>query len=121
MSATGLSGGLDWQRFVAVAADCEWSPDEMRRFYVDGTRGQLDELRAALDAGDAASLERLAHGCVGSSSTCGATGMVELFRELEAAAAAGRLETGAGLLAAAAERLEAVDRALGERIAGSPG
>ena len=111
-------GWIDWARLTAVAADCDWSPAELGRFYVDGIREQLSEISAALAAGEAAEVERLAHGCVGSSATCGITGMTELFGRLEVAAGRGELAGCEPLLAAAEARFKATEERLGELAAG---
>lgn len=115
---TGADGGLiDHERFRAVAADCDWTLAELHRFFVDGTRDQILELRGALATGDAREVERLAHSCVGSSATCGINGLVEIFRALEHAASGGEIGSGEAALAEIERRMAVVDRALAELAA----
>lgn len=112
----GEDGWIDWPRFRELATDCSWTPRELARFYLDGTREQLTELRTALATGDATAVERLAHGCVGSSATCGINGMVDLFRRLEEAADDGG--RAAELLAECTVRLQAIAEVLAGGDAG---
>ncbi len=112
-----LESWVDWRRFLSVAADCDWTPGEFQEFYVGGTREQLAEIGAAIAAADGRELERLAHGCVGSSSTCGLPGMAEIFRSMETAARDGRLDDYADLAERAERRLRQVERALTEQLA----
>lgn len=113
MPETTEAGGLiDTERFRAVADDCDWTLTELSRFFISGTREQLDELRAVLAAGDAREVERLAHSCVGSAATCGIDGLVELFRRLERAAGAGEPAAGGEMMAQIDRRMKAVEGAL---------
>ncbi len=101
-----VPGWLDRPRFDSVAEECGWSRRRLAEFYVDGTRDALAQMRAALAAGSTGELRRLAHGCVGSSATCGVQAMSEQCRAIELAALDGE----------PAAMDEALDRA--ERIFG---
>jgi CheY-like chemotaxis protein/HPt (histidine-containing phosphotransfer) domain-containing protein len=55
----------------------------LMELFADESRAQLDALRAAIDAGDAAEVKRLAHTMKGGAGTVGATRMAALAAELE--------------------------------------
>ncbi|HOC54364.1 MAG TPA: response regulator [Verrucomicrobiota bacterium] len=62
------------------------SPENLRELvtlYLDQTAGQIERLEAAVQAGKAQEVRRLAHSCAGASATCGMTNLVPLLRELE--------------------------------------
>jgi CheY-like chemotaxis protein len=56
---------------------------ELVTLYLTQTTEQLEKLGAAVAAGDAAEVRRLAHSCAGASATCGMRQLVPLLRELE--------------------------------------
>src|SRR5205814_4691602 len=56
---------------------------ELVTLYLDQTGGQLEQLEAAIQAGTAQDVRRLAHSCAGASATCGMSRLVPLLRELE--------------------------------------
>ena len=58
--------------------------DELIDTYLDDAAGQLDAMRAAAAAGDAAAMVRPAHSLKSTSANVGATALVELCRALEA-------------------------------------
>ena len=58
--------------------------DELIDTYLDDAAGQLDAMRAAAAAGDAAAMVRPAHSLKSTSANVGAVGLVELCRSLEA-------------------------------------
>ena len=51
--------------------------------YLKQTGEQIEQLVAAVHAGVAVDVRRLAHSCAGASATCGMSGIVPLLRELE--------------------------------------
>ena len=62
------------------------NPENLRELitlYLTQTALQLEQLDAAVRAGDAAEVRRLAHSSAGASATCGMTKLVTLLRELE--------------------------------------
>jgi HPt (histidine-containing phosphotransfer) domain-containing protein len=70
------------------------SPENLRELvelYLSQTTEQLEKLRAALAAADAAEVRRVAHSCAGASATCGMRHMVPLLRELERQGREGKL------------------------------
>jgi len=56
---------------------------ELATLYLDQTREQIEQLEAAVRAGKAQEVRRLAHSCAGASATCGMRRLVPLLRELE--------------------------------------
>ncbi|WP_298924838.1 PAS domain S-box protein [uncultured Ramlibacter sp.] len=87
----------------------------MLRLYVNGQRGCAAQVRAALDTGDWATAERLAHTNAGVSGNIGATALTSLATALEAAIRAqqpranidGHLERFGQALASLVDALEA--------------
>jgi HPt (histidine-containing phosphotransfer) domain-containing protein len=64
----------------------EGNMDTMRELvtlYLDQTGRQMNELKAAVQAADAAEVRRVAHSCAGASATCGMKRLVPFLRELE--------------------------------------
>jgi HPt (histidine-containing phosphotransfer) domain-containing protein len=62
------------------------NPDNFRELatlYISQTSQQLEQLEAAVQAGDFEGVRRVAHSCAGASATCGVQGLVPLLRELE--------------------------------------
>ncbi len=62
------------------------NPENLRELitlYLTQTALQLEQLDAAVRAGSASEVRRLAHSCAGASATCGMGKMVPLLRELE--------------------------------------
>ena len=62
------------------------NPDSLRELvtlYLEQTGRQVEELGAAIQAGSAPDVRRLAHSCAGASATCGMGRLVPLLRELE--------------------------------------
>ena len=62
------------------------NPENLRELitlYLTQTDLQLEQLDAAVRAGDAAEVRRLAHSSAGASATCGMAKLVTLLRELE--------------------------------------
>jgi CheY-like chemotaxis protein/nitrogen-specific signal transduction histidine kinase/HPt (histidine-containing phosphotransfer) domain-containing protein len=56
---------------------------ELVTLYLEQTSTQLEQLEAAVQAGQAQEVRRLAHSCAGASATCGMAKIVPLLRELE--------------------------------------
>ncbi len=57
--------------------------------FADRQSGTVEEIRAALDAGDSATAERAAHSLKGSASTLGANALAERAAEAETAIKSG--------------------------------
>jgi CheY-like chemotaxis protein/HPt (histidine-containing phosphotransfer) domain-containing protein len=76
------------------------NPDNLRELitlYLDQTSGQLPQLQAAVKAGQAPEVRRLAHSCAGASSTCGMRRLAPMLLQLEHQSAEGNLEGAAEL------------------------
>jgi CheY-like chemotaxis protein/HPt (histidine-containing phosphotransfer) domain-containing protein len=62
------------------------NPESLRELvtlYLKQTSEQLEQLEAAVKAGSASEIRRLAHSCAGASATCGMKRIVPLLREIE--------------------------------------
>jgi len=70
---------------------------ELVTLYIDQTNGQMEQLEAAIAAGNPSEVRRLAHSCAGASATCGMRRLVTSLRELERLGFEGQL-TGAAKL-----------------------
>jgi HPt (histidine-containing phosphotransfer) domain-containing protein len=66
---------------------------ELVALYLTQTTEQLEQLEAAVAAGNASEVRRLAHGCAGASSTCGMRRLTPMLRELELQGLEDRLTT----------------------------
>ena len=102
--------------------------DEMAVIKGEGLRGLIDmyltkadelckDLQAAIEAGAADEVRRLAHRFAGSSAVCGVTAMVQPLRALEQRGREGKLSDADQLLAQMTERLELSRRLLAEYLA----
>ena len=80
--------------------------------FLDDARSGLEEVQEALQKGDAAAVERVAHKLKGGSGSMGARGMVGLCTQLQDLGASGDLSRGPTLLERIRDELERVDRAL---------
>lgn len=58
--------------------------------YLQQTDNQLNELEAALAAGNLGEATRLAHSCAGACGTCGVEPLMRLLRQFEALAKEGK-------------------------------
>ena len=86
-------------------------PDTLKQLitlYLAQTSEQLEKLRLAIAANNASEVNRIAHSCVGSGSTCGMNHIISPLRALERQGRTGDL-SGASLMwdeaAAALDRL----------------
>ena len=64
---------------------------ELVTLYLKQTSQQVTQLEAAVQAGNAADVRRIAHSCAGASATCGITKILPPLRELERQGYEGRL------------------------------
>jgi CheY-like chemotaxis protein/HPt (histidine-containing phosphotransfer) domain-containing protein len=80
--------------------------------YLATAPGQIDEIRASLDGGDAEALRFVAHALKSSSGNVGARGLRELARGLEEAARAGELGRAKDLAGRLEEEWSRVRRSL---------
>ncbi len=97
---------------------------ELTALYLSQTQDQLEQLSAAVKAGMAGEVRRLAHSCVGTSATCGMRGLVPLLRELEREGFEEKLTNAAELAQRASEEFERIRlflEAYLERLPGKDG
>ena len=64
---------------------------DLINLYLNQTREQIAQLLAAVKAGKAPDVRRLAHSCAGASATCGMAGILPPLRELEREGESGQL------------------------------
>ncbi len=81
---------------------------ELVTLYLNQTSQQLEQLEAAVQAGAAQEVRRLAHSCAGASATCGMRRLVPLLRELERQGFEGKLTNAAQLSHQAGEEFERI-------------
>jgi len=78
-----LPPAVDVERLMEFSDGTAESLRELINLYLDQTRKQLDQLQAAVTAGNAPEVRRIAHSSAGASATCGMITMAPLLRELE--------------------------------------
>jgi HPt (histidine-containing phosphotransfer) domain-containing protein len=93
---------------------------ELADLYVSQTTDQFAKMEAALQAGSAQPLARLAHSCAGASSTCGMVAIVPPLRRLEALGNAGDLTAAAEVLAKARHEFDRIKQFLENRSRSAP-
>jgi HPt (histidine-containing phosphotransfer) domain-containing protein len=96
-------------------------PDNLRELatlYLEQTSQQVGQLEAAVQAGSAHEVRRLAHSCAGASATCGMRRLVPLLRELERQGFEGKLTNAAQLSHQVAEEYERIRHFLEAYLAG---
>jgi len=81
---------------------------ELATLFVRQTTEQLTQLAAAVEAGNAPEIRRLAHSCAGASATCGMRRLAPLLRRLEHLAEAGDLKDAPALADEAQNEFEAI-------------
>ena len=74
---------VDMDRLLDFTEGSLDSLRELVTLYLNQTSGQLEQLDAALQAGNAQEVRRLAHSCAGASATCGMRRLVPILRDLE--------------------------------------
>jgi CheY-like chemotaxis protein len=95
-------------------------PENLRELidlYLSQTEEQLEQLEAAVKAGAAQEVRRLAHSCAGASATCGMRRLVPLLRELELQGSEGQLTSATQLSRQAGEEFERIRSFLGAYLA----
>jgi CheY-like chemotaxis protein len=90
-------GPVDMGRLLDFTDGDRDSLRELVTLYLDQTGQQVEQLEAAVQAGAAQEVRRLAHSCAGASATCGMRRMVPLLRELERQGCEERLTNAAQL------------------------
>jgi signal transduction histidine kinase/HPt (histidine-containing phosphotransfer) domain-containing protein len=85
---------------------------ELVEMYFKQTTQQFDQIKAALLAGNADEVRRVAHSCAGASATLGMMRLGQLMRDLEKEGAAGALTSAAKICDDAAREYAAVKKFL---------
>ncbi len=97
------------------------NPDSLRELvvlYLDQTRGQISQMKVAVEAGNSQELRRLAHSCAGASATCGMRRLVPLLRQLERQGHEGQLAGAAAICNQVGREFETVRKFLDAYLAG---
>ena len=90
---------VDFDRLMEFAEGDLNNLQELVTLYIQQTTQQINQLRTALAAGNAAEVRRVAHSCAGASATCGMRRITPMLRRMEAQAEAGDLSEGPRMLA----------------------
>ena len=112
------AGPVDLARLENLTGGDEAQVLELLELYLEQTPGTLERLKAALAAGNARDLERLAHNSVGASASCGIVGMVPLMRTLERCGQEGRFDGAAEALAQVGEEFGRVRQFIESEVRG---
>jgi len=99
---------VDWERLTELAGGDEGGLRELATLYLTQTALQFEELAAAVKAGAAGDVERVAHKSAGASATCGMNAIVPILRELERQGREGVLRDATGLVARATKELDRI-------------
>jgi CheY-like chemotaxis protein/nitrogen-specific signal transduction histidine kinase len=94
-TASASEAPVDMDRLLEFTDGSAENLRELATLYLSQTSEQMEQLEAAIGAGEAAEVRRLAHSCAGASSTCGMRQLVPLLRELERQGLEGKLTNAA--------------------------
>jgi CheY-like chemotaxis protein len=106
---------VDMERLVEFTDGSAENLRELVDLYLSQTSEQFDKLRAAVVAGDAAEVRRVAHSCAGASATCGMRYLVPLLRELEHQGRDGKLTNAAEVFEQAGQEFKRIQLFLENR------
>jgi CheY-like chemotaxis protein len=96
-TATEADCPVDMERLLDFTDGNPDSFRELATLYLTQTSEQVEQLEAAVQAGSAQEVRRIAHSCAGASATCGMKRMVPALRELERQGYEEKLTTAAQL------------------------
>jgi len=108
---------VDMERLLDFTEGNPESFRELAGLYLTQTSEQLEQLEAAIQAGDAGEVRRIAHSCAGASATCGMRQIVPLLRELERQGAEGKLTNASGLSQDSHREFQRIRKFLGAQLA----
>jgi CheY-like chemotaxis protein len=108
---------VDFERLLEFAEGDMTNLQELVTLYLQQTTQQLNQLRAALAAGNAAEVRRVAHSCAGASATCGMRRITPMLRRMEARAEAGDLSELPRLLAEIEQEFQQIQQQVREWLA----
>jgi len=77
------SSPVDLERLLDLSGDDPVGLRDLIALYLKQTASQLEQLRAAIAAADAKTVQLVAHSCAGASATCGMNLIVPFLREME--------------------------------------
>ena len=117
MPAPAAEPSVDMDRLLEFTDGNPDSFRELATLYLEQTSGQLEQLEAAVQAGNAAEVRRLAHSCAGASATCGMRQLAPILREMERRGHEGALEGAAELSAQAAREFTRIREFLQTQMA----
>ncbi|HRT55893.1 MAG TPA: response regulator [Candidatus Paceibacterota bacterium] len=118
--AAGGNAPVDMDRLLEFT---DGNPDSLRELvtlYLQQTGEQFEQLEAAVEAGKAGEVRRLAHSCAGASATCGMRDLVPLLRELERQGAEGVLRDADKLLQGAKREFQRIESFLQSHLSCQP-
>jgi CheY-like chemotaxis protein/nitrogen-specific signal transduction histidine kinase len=107
-AAASANDPVDMLRLLEFTDGDPESLRELVALYLSQTEEQLGQLAAAVQAGAAQEVRRLAHSCAGASATCGMRHLVPLLRELERQGLEGQLTSAAQLSRQAGQEFERI-------------
>jgi CheY-like chemotaxis protein len=108
---------VDFERLLEFAEGDMTNLQELVTLYLHQTTQQLNQLRSALAAGNAAEVRRVAHSCAGASATCGMRRITPMLRRMEARAEAGDLSELPRLLAEIEQEFQQIQQQVREWLA----
>lgn len=90
---------------------------EILGIYLTQMVKNLEKLNAAIELGDAKSIDLIAHNCAGTSANCGIVALVKPLRELERMGRENRLDEAADLAAEISRKFQQVKLFVQENLA----
>jgi CheY-like chemotaxis protein len=119
--ASGPEAPVDMERLLEFTDGSAENLKELATLYLSQTSEQMEQLEAAINAGEASEVRRLAHSCAGASSTCGMRRLVPMLRELERQGLEGKLTNAAEIREAAGREFAQIRSYLEVYMAGLSG
>lgn len=111
---------MDMDRLLDFTDGNSDSLRELITLYLQQTSQQLEQLEAAVQAGSAHEVKRIAHSCAGASATCGMKPLAKLLREMEREGVEERLEQSPRLQKLAEQEFERIRSQLERCLAVQP-
>jgi HPt (histidine-containing phosphotransfer) domain-containing protein len=95
---------IDMERLNEFTDGSIESLRDLLMLYMNQTKGQLADLKAAVDSNTTEEVRRIAHSCAGASATCGMTEMLPIMRALEKQGFDGKLTDASAQVSLAFEK-----------------
>ena len=115
-TATEEGAVVDLARLENLTGGDERQIQELLDLYLEQTPMTLEKLKAAVAAGNAGEIQRLAHNSVGASASCGIVRMVPVMRLIENCGQTGRLEEAEAMLKQASAEFGRVQEFIRARV-----